>query len=65
MLGEDGHGRGDRHDGVRGEQSEEEEDDDEEDDEVEAALSCRLCPHRLFLQKKRGRREGLSLFNKK
>lgn len=53
MLGEDGHGRGVRQDGVRGEQSEEEdEDDEEEEEEVEAALSCRLGPHRLFLQKK-------------
>lgn len=52
MLGEDGHGRGERHDGVRGEQNEEEdEDDEEEEEEVEAALSCRLCPHRVFLQK--------------
>lgn len=53
MLGEDGHGRGEREDGVRGEQSEEEdEDDEEEEEEMEVALSCRLSPHRLFLQKK-------------
>lgn len=39
MLGEDGHGRGVRQDGVRGEQSEEEDEDDEEEEEVEAPLS--------------------------
>lgn len=51
-----------RQDGVRGEQSEEEdEDDDEEEEEVEALLSCRLGPHRLFLQKKRGIRGVLPL----
>lgn len=52
MLGEDGHGRGVRQDGVRGEQREEEDEDDDEDEEeeVEAALSCRVSLHRLFLQ---------------
>lgn len=51
MLGDNGHGRGEREDGVRGEQSEEEdEDDEEEDEEIEVALFCRLSPHRLFLE---------------
>jgi len=58
MLGEEGQGRGERADGVRGEQSEEEDEDDDEEEEVETVLSCRRCPHRLFLQE---RREGLSL----
>jgi len=53
MLGEDGHGRGERQEGVRGEQSEEE---DDEEEEIEAALSCRLSLHCLFLQKQKGRR---------
>lgn len=53
MLGEDGHGRGVRQDGVRGEQSEEEDEDDEEEEgEMETALSWRLILHRLFLQRK-------------
>lgn len=51
MLGEDGHGRGVRQDGVRGEQREEEDDDEDEEEEVEAALSCRVSLHRLFLQR--------------
>lgn len=51
MLGEDGHGRGERQEGVRGEQREEEDEDEEdEEEEEEAALSCRLSPRRLFLQ---------------
>lgn len=60
MQGEDGQGRGERQDGVRGEQSEEE-DEEDEDEDVEAALSCRLSLHLFFLQGKRnsGRREGL------
>lgn len=58
MLGEDRQGCGVRLDGVRGEQSEDEEDEEEEEeDEVEAALSCRLSLHRLFLKKK-GVEEG-------
>lgn len=48
MLGVDGHGRGVRQDGVRGEQSEEEDEDDDEE-EVEAVLSWWLNLHRLFL----------------
>lgn len=55
MLGDAGHWRGVRQDGVRGEQSEEEEDDEDEEEEVDAALSWRLGLHRLFLQKKMGR----------
>lgn len=51
MLGEDRHGRGVRQDGVRGEQREEEDDDEDEEEEVEAALSCRVSLHRLFLQR--------------
>lgn len=51
MLGEDGHGRGERQEGVRGEQRDEEEDDEEE--EEEEALFCLLRVHCLFLQWKR------------
>lgn len=49
----DGHWRGVRQDGVRGEQSEEEEEEDEEEEEVEMALSDRFSPHRLFLKNKK------------
>lgn len=52
MLGEDGHGRGVRQEGVWGEQrDDDDEDDDEDEEEVEAPLSCRLSPHRLFLHR--------------
>ena len=51
MLGEDGHGRGERQEGVRGEQrDEEDEEEEDEEEEKEAALSCRLSPQCLFLQ---------------
>lgn len=52
MLGEDGQAWGETEDEVRGEQSEEEdEDEEEEEEETDVALSCRLSPYRLLLQK--------------
>lgn len=49
MLGEGGHGRGVRQEGVWREPRDEEEDEDEEEEEL--LLSCRLSPHRRFLHR--------------
>lgn len=56
MLGENGHGWGERQEGVLGEQREEDdEEDDDEEDEQELPLSGRLSPYRFFLMWNKGK----------
>lgn len=57
ILGDDGHGWGEKHNGGCDEQSEEDDEEDEEEEEdMEAMLSCWLSLEHLLL--KRNRKKG-------